>query len=102
MKRVVWLKQAVEDMQAIGAYIALENSAAAYCTLTQIKTAADMLERHPLLGRAGRNPESPKEIRELIVPGLPYVLPYYIEGQEVRILAVMHTSRKWPDFFLES
>jgi toxin ParE1/3/4 len=36
----------------------------------------------------------------LVVPGLPYIIPYYIRRQEVRILAVMHTSRKWPDEFL--
>lgn len=99
MKRVVWLKQAVEDLRSIGAYIALENPEAAYRTLAHIKAAADMLEQHPLMGRLGRNPESPKEIRELVVPSLPYILPYYIEGAEIRILAVMHTSRKWPDTF---
>jgi len=53
------------------------------------------LQHHPELGRPGRVPKT----RELVVPNLPYILPYYIKKKEVRILAVMHTARKWPDDF---
>ena len=33
---------------------------------------------------------------ELVIPGLPYILPYRIKGKEVQILSVFHTARKWP------
>jgi toxin ParE1/3/4 len=50
------------------------------------------------LGRTGRVAGT----RELVIAGLPYTVPYYLKGQEVRILAVMHGARKWPDEFAMS
>jgi toxin ParE1/3/4 len=50
------------------------------------------------LGRTGRVAGT----RELVIAGLPYIVPYYLKGQEVRILAVMHAARKWPDEFAMS
>jgi addiction module RelE/StbE family toxin len=92
---VTWLKEAVCDLQEIGRTISEDNPAAAYRVLTKIEASANSLERHPELGRPGRVPKT----RELVIPGLPYILPYYIKKKDVRILAVMHTSRKWPDQF---
>ena len=95
MTQVVWLDAALGDLKEIGRYIASEDPAAAYRTLVKIEAAANSLQHSPQLGRSGRVPKT----RELIVPGLPYILPYYIKDREVRILAVMHASRKWPDDF---
>jgi len=92
---VVWLEDAVNDLKAIGAYIAEEDPEIAYRVLTQIQTAADTLQRHPEMGRPGRVAKT----RELVIPGLPYILPYYLKKKQVRILAVLHTARKWPDDF---
>jgi toxin ParE1/3/4 len=36
---------------------------------------------------------------ELVVPGLPYIVPYRVKGKEVQILSVFHTARKWPEEF---
>jgi len=92
---VMWLEEAVHDLQEVGRIIAEDNPAAAYRVLTKIEASANALERHPELGRSGRVPKT----RELIIPGLPYILPYAIKKKTIRILAVMHTSRKWPDTF---
>ena len=54
-----------------------------------------MLAEHPGIGRTGRV----EGTRELVIPGLPYILPYQVEDRVIRILAVMHTSRKWPEAF---
>jgi addiction module RelE/StbE family toxin len=96
MMEVVWLDEALQDLKEIGRYIAEDDPAAAYRVLTKIEASTNSLQHHPQLGHPGRVPKS----RELVVPGLPYIIPYYIKRQEVRILAVMHTSRKWPDEFL--
>ena len=96
MMEVVWLDEALQDLKEIGRYIAEDDLAAAYRVLTKIEASTNSLQHHPQLGHPGRVPKS----RELVVPGLPYIIPYYIKRQEVRILAVMHTSRKWPDEFL--
>ncbi|MFQ5444719.1 MAG: type II toxin-antitoxin system RelE/ParE family toxin [Nitrospinales bacterium] len=94
MMDVVWLEEAVH-LKEIGRYIAEDDAQAAYRTLTKIKASGDSLQHNPQMGRPGRV----KGVRELIIPGLPYILPYYIKNREIRILAVMHTSRKWPDDF---
>ena len=96
MMEVVWLDEALQDLKEIERYIAEDDPAAAYRVLTKIEASTSSLQRHPQLGHPGRVPKT----RELVVPGLPYIIPYYIRRQEVRILAVMHTSRKWPDEFL--
>jgi plasmid stabilization system protein ParE len=44
------------------------------------------------MGRPGRVAGT----RELIVSGLPYILPYVESAGVVTILRVMHTSMKWP------
>jgi len=95
MMQVVWLEEAVNDLKEIGRFIAEDDSPAAYRVLTKIKACADSLPQNPQLGRPGRVGKT----RELVVPGLPYILPYYIKNGEIRILAVMHTARKWPDGF---
>ena len=39
--------------------------------------------------------------RPIITADLPYILAYQIIDSDIRILAVMHTSRKWPDKFID-
>ncbi len=55
----------------------------------------DFLKDHPKIGRIGRVAGT----FELVIPGIPYVVPYRIRNQEVQILTVYHTSRKWPESF---
>lgn len=95
MKPVVWLDEAKEDLKTIGHYIAKDNHLAAYRVVAQIKATADTLSHTQEIGRVGRI----KGTREQIVCGLSYILPYQIVDTEIRILAVMHTTRKWPDSF---
>ncbi|KMP12122.1 toxin Y4kP [Candidatus Nitromaritima sp. SCGC AAA799-C22] len=92
---VVWLEEAVEDLKEIGRYIAEDDPSAAHRVLTKIKASGDSLQHNPEMGRDGRV----EKTRELVIPGLPYILPYYIKNKQIRVLAVMHASRKWPDDF---
>ena len=62
---------------------------------TKIHDAVAHLVDHPAMGRPGRIPGT----RELIVPGLPYIVPYRIRGEVVEILSVFHAARKWPESF---
>jgi len=93
MKPVIWLDRAVQDLMVVGQYIAQRNKQAAYNTLLRIKAAGDSLSLNPNLGREGRI----QDTRELVITGLPYILPYRVTGDNIQILAVMHTSRKWPE-----
>ena len=95
---LVWLEEAVNDLKEMGQFIAMDNPVAAYEVLVRIKAAVDSLEQIPHLGRPGRVSNT----RELVVAGLPYIVPYTIKKNQIRILAVMHSSRKWPDSFSRS
>ena len=95
MSAVVWLDEALEDLKSIGDYIAQENANAAYDVLIRIKDTADNLSRHSEIGRPGRVFGT----REIVMSDLPYILAYQITDRDIRILAVMHTSRKWPENF---
>ncbi len=97
MMEVVWLEEALYDLKEIGQYIAEDDPTAAYRALAQIKTSVDSLRQNPELGRPGRV----EKTRELVISGLPYIVPYYIKKKEVRVLAVLHTARKWPDDFTD-
>jgi len=98
MSAVIWLNEALEDLQSIGDYIAQENIDSAHRVLTRIKAAADNLSRHPEIGRPGRVSGT----REIVINSLPYILVYQITSKDIRILAIMHTARKWPKNFKRS
>lgn len=89
------MEEATRDLARIVAYIAEDNPAAALSVLSTMREAPLVLLEHPRIGRLGRV----EGTREFVVSGLPYILPYDIKDQDIRILAVMHTSRKWPDTF---
>jgi toxin ParE1/3/4 len=91
--KVIWSKRAVGDLGHIRHYVFLNNPRAAAPTADRIEAATDRLRRFPNSGR-------PSEIagaREIIVPGLPYVVIYRVSTQNVEILRVFHTSRDWPE-----
>lgn len=56
-----------------------------------IEQAIDGLANHPELGRPGLIPGT----RELF-PIHNYRIVYEINGQDIWILAIVHTSRSWP------
>jgi toxin ParE1/3/4 len=89
---IVWRAQAEGDLEALADYIALDNPGAALRVYDTILTSVDRLATFPNSGRAGRVART----RELVVPGLPYVVIYTIIQEEVQILTIHHTSRKWP------
>ena len=35
--------------------------------------------------------------RELVIGGLPYIIPYRVRDNYVDILRVLHTSRRWAE-----
>jgi toxin ParE1/3/4 len=93
--KVVWLQQAGADLDTIVNYLLEREPQAAVDIHDTIRQQVGKLADFPRLGRPGRVAGT----RELVMAGLPYIVPYYIKGDEVRILAVLHTSRKWPDQF---
>lgn len=61
-------------------------------TLTRIRNAIDDLAHRPRRGRPGRITDS----RELVIPGLPFVVAYRITETSIDILAIIHAAQHWP------
>ena len=89
---VLWSLLARQDLQALRAYIACENPAAAARVARRIAAAADRLAQYPHLGRAGRQAGT----RELVVPRTPYVAIYVVFQERVEIVRVLHGAQRWP------
>ena len=93
--RVRWTTPAREQFVSAYEYLAEENRAAAARTADKIWKSSELLARHPMAGREGRVAGT----RELVVHGTPFIVAYQVKRKEVRILAVLHAARKWPDEF---
>jgi toxin ParE1/3/4 len=93
--KIGWSELAVAHLRSAYEYIATDNPTAAEGMLDRIFSAVEALERHPLMGRAGRV----EETRELIVPGTPFIVAYRQTKSGIEVLAVMHAARKWPQEF---
>jgi len=88
-----WLTAALSDLRAIKAYIAEQNPEAARQVIASIRHQATTLTNQPNIGRMGRIPDT----RELVISPYPYIVAYREHHDEVHILAVVHTSRRWPE-----
>jgi len=89
--RLTWSARANADRREIRHYIAADNPAAAIKLDTLLEHRADSLREHPFLGRPGRLPGT----RELLAHRH-YLLIYDLHDDQVRILRVMHSARRWP------
>lgn len=89
--KVRWLSGATRSLRAAHRYIKADNPAAARKVIERLEMAVERLATHPAMGRLGRRPAT----RELVVPGVPYVVVYRVGDGEVQILRVYHTSRNW-------
>jgi len=83
---------AIQSLASIHEYISKDSPDAAAKVAAAVLKAVLRLTRFPQSGRPGRR----KGTRELVVPSLPYIIPYRVVDDVILILSVNHTSRKWP------
>ncbi len=93
--RLKWTRAASRDLDPVEEYIGRDNPGAAIDTILEIIRHVGGLAEHPGMGRPGRV----EGTRELVITGLPYVVPYVHEGDTVIVLRVLHGAMKWPDRF---
>ena len=83
--------EAASDLDAIHGYIAEDNADAANRVIARILQSISILESFPLLGRAGKVPQT----HEFSITGLPYFAVYTLPDEtQIDIIAVIHTSRQ--------
>ena len=96
MREVAWSEHALDDADALAAYIAADNPVAARKVLDRIEATAAHLGHAPI-GRRGRVAGT----YEKPIVGLPYIIAYALEtlptgGERIVILRVIHGVRDWP------
>jgi toxin ParE1/3/4 len=91
-----WSPEAIDDLVSIRDYVARDDPAVAVDVVRTIMAiVAQQLPRFPHAGRAGRVDGT----RELVVPGLPFIVPYRVRRDVIEVVRVYHASRRWPDSF---
>ena len=63
----------------------------------RISDRVNRLLRLPRSGRPGRI----NGTREMVITRTPYIVAYWIIGDTVRVLRVLHSARRWPDDMLD-
>ena len=90
-KEIIFAIPAQEDLRTIKQYICSDNFEAAQQVVKHIVDSIESLKDNPSIGRAGRVLRT----RELIISKYPYIVPYQVRENNIYILRVLHTSRKW-------
>jgi toxin ParE1/3/4 len=90
--RVRWTTPASIDLYNIVERIEKDNPTAAADVADTVYNGCDTLRNFPRRGRKGRIDRT----RELVFPGLPYIVVYRIKPQIVEILRIYHGAQDWP------
>lgn len=99
MAEIVWTEPALQVLEAIAEYIALDNPSAARHLISTIFKATKRLEDFPQSGRIP--PELPNSVyRELVTP--PCRIFYREDGKQALILYVMREERQLRTYMLEN
>lgn len=81
-----------EELREEFLYLRKKNPAAARVVRDRIIAAIQRLKNYPESGRAWRLPGS----RELVIPGLPYIVIYKVSAEAVIVASLLHSSREVP------
>ena len=87
MARVVWAREALRNIDAIGEYIGQFSAAYANAVVVALIEATSILKTFPRAGRAVPSDES-EELRELIFDS--YHIFYAVHAEHVEIVGVLH------------
>jgi len=99
MARLVWTEPALDDLDEIAEYIALDDPRAAARYVRKVFDRVERLELHP---KSGKRPAelAGTQYREVVVP--PCRIFYRLDGDMVYILYVMRSERLLRAYLLES
>lgn len=90
--KILWTKTAFGHLENARQYISSANPHALKLIRDALRSAQDNLLRFPDSGMPGRV----KGTRELLIPGQRLFLVYQVNSPNIEILALIHTSQKWP------
>mgnify|MGYP001132242551 CR=1 FL=1 len=89
-RRVTWTEPALEDLEAVAAYIARDSPRYAAAVVREAQEAARSLERFSHRGRVVPELDEPA-VREIFVRK--FRLIYEVRGEEIFVLGFIHGAR---------
>ncbi|MDA3808723.1 MAG: type II toxin-antitoxin system RelE/ParE family toxin [Spirochaetaceae bacterium] len=98
MAKIIWTYPALEDLEKIAEYIALDNGGAANKLVQKIFHTVELLEEFPESGRIPPEFKRP-QYREVFVD--PCRIFYRIEKNKILILYVMRGEQKLKKYLLK-
>ncbi len=90
--RLRWTTPAAQDLYNIVLHIQRNNPDAAAKVAQTLYDGCDKLVNFPRRGRRGRI----EDTRELVFPGLPSIVVYRIQDQNLEVLRIYHGAQDWP------
>lgn len=87
-----WTSIAKNELAETVFHIAENSIEAAVNVQTKISDAVDNLVAYPHRGRQGRR----NNTRELVIPGLPWLIVYRVSDEEIIILRMLHGAQEYP------
>jgi toxin ParE1/3/4 len=90
MAQVIWIEPALNDLDAIADYIAIENPVAAAELVKRVFGHVEQLEAHP---ESGSKPPELKRSRYRQIVEPPCRVFYRYDGEKVFVLYVMRSER---------
>ena len=87
-----WTSTAADDLEIIANYLFDKTPENAPRLIREIYNAPTTLKNFPNRGRAGKK----EGTRELVMSSLPYIIVYYVRGDTVHIVRILHSSQDWP------
>ena len=89
--QIIWTGPALADRNKIYSYVETHNPRAALALDQKFAEKAQILTRHPYIGRPSATPDT----RELVVhPN--YVLFYTVDPAIIRIIRLKHVAQRFP------
>ncbi len=97
MAQVIWTEPALQDLNEIAEYIALDKISAANKLVQKVFLSTERLEQFP---KSGRKPPELNNSRYLEIIVNPCRIFYRIEKEKIHILYVMRSERKLRNYLL--
>ncbi|MEG4227912.1 type II toxin-antitoxin system RelE/ParE family toxin [Microcoleus sp. N9_B2] len=91
--KIKWLRQALRNLEQAHAYIVKDDPEAARQLILRIQSAVGQLAEFPFMGRVGRV----EATRELVISNTSYLIIYRVKEENVEIIRILHSSRKYPE-----
>lgn len=91
MLKLAWSEQAIDQLEAIAAYIDQFDPAAADALIARLEACAEKLTEYPYMYRTGRVPGTRDALAH---PN--YILVYRVAADAVEVLRVLHTRQLYP------